>query len=322
MARKIHTPSSDGDPIYGFKPGQPTVWFHNNRELSNKHCLYCGIDVSDPLVHSNREHLIGREFTPTGFLGGDAFNLIFRGCKECNDYKCDLERHASTVSLLLSPARAELAEIDALALHKARSDYHPTHRGKKVISSGGQHSLSARMGPASIKMGFTRPPQLDQDVASELACMHVQGIFSAITSLDPTRTESFGFLDAARIVLPRPFQYRDWGNPQLIAIVRRVQGWALTGALSTAKGFFRAEFRRDAAQEDGGTGEWFWALEWNQSFRTVGVIRPMGEPVEGSPLLKGLPTLEWIRASSTDRMRREYPLHDDEEDLLFAATVA
>ena len=172
-----------------------------------------------------------------------------------------------------------------------------------------------------MSAGFSHPPQLDLDTARELACMHVQGIFSSMTSTDPTRTESTSFLDAERIVLARPFQYRDWGNPQLIEIVRRVQGWETKGVISTARGFFRAEFRRDAALEDGGTGEWFWALEWNQSFRTVGIIRPLGEPDGESALFVDLPPLKWIRTSPTERMRFEKPLPDDEEDLLFAATV-
>ena len=78
MARNVNSPTKRGDPVFAFRPNQPAVWFHKNRELSNKYCLYCWADVSDQAVASDKEHLIGREFVPTGTLGGTAFNLIFR----------------------------------------------------------------------------------------------------------------------------------------------------------------------------------------------------------------------------------------------------
>lgn len=314
MGRNINVPNAPGDPVYGFRPNQPTVWFHKKLEHSNRYCLYCLRDLRDVDVGSDKEHLIGREFVPTGTLGGSAFNLIFRGCVRCNDRKGNLERHVSTLTLLMSPAREESKEIDELAVRKAEKDFHPHRKGSAVKDAHGQHDVAFKMGVASGSFGMFVPPQLDNDAATELACNHVQGFFSLITSKNPTQPEGTLLLHPRNVFYELPYSHRDWGNPRLLEVVRRVQDWERLGVVTTANGFFQAEFRRDKPRSEGGTAHWFWALEWNKSTRVIGVIKDPGEEL---PLFDELPELRWRRVSPNERMRIEQPLMADDEDLLF-----
>jgi hypothetical protein len=289
-------PIQSGDPVFGFKEGQATVWFHKDRERSNRYCLYCGRDLIVEVARSNKEHLIGREFVPTGTLDGTAFNLIFRGCAKCNDRKGALEGHISTVTLFVSPARSESAVIDQLARRKAQKDHHHK-RGVLVKDAGESHGVSVDLGVGTARFGLLGPPQLNPKMAAELACRHVQGLFSLLTSTNPATLEGTRLLPPQQVWCDRVHHTRDWGNPRL-------------GVVTTAQGFFRAEFRRD----EGKTGQWFWALEWNKSTRILGVIAGAGEPI---PLFEGLPELGWMPLGPGVRMRVEVPLRDESADLLF-----
>ncbi|MDP1861485.1 MAG: hypothetical protein Q8K82_22650 [Gemmatimonadaceae bacterium] len=300
--------------MFGFRSNQPVVWFHKKLDQSNAYCIYCGADLRDGSTASNKEHLIGREFIPTGALGGTAFNLIFRSCTKCNERKRDLERHVSTLTLIVSPARTESVELDALALRKARGDFHPHKKGSAVIDAHASVEVPFRLGPVTGSFGIVGPPQMDTYIAYDLAAYHVQGFFSLITSVDPTTADGTNLLPARSIFYAPPYTHRDWGNPQLLEVVRRVQTWERLCVVSTANGFFRAEFRRDRSRNSGGTSQWFWALEWNKSTRVVGVIK---DPNEALPLFADLPPLRWIRISPIERMREERPLSADQDDLLF-----
>ena len=60
----------------------------------------------------------------------------------------------------------------------------------------------------------------------------------------------------------------------------------------------------------GGNGEWFWALEWNKSYRIVGAI---AQPNNTSNVFRDLPNLNWrelgIQNEIKTRMREESPLN-------------
>lgn len=81
--------------------GKTVGWYHDADDRSNRHCLYCGRDVTKASSISwNKEHLIGRSFVPTGTMGVTTFNFIFRACEECNARKAVAQRHLSSVTLI------------------------------------------------------------------------------------------------------------------------------------------------------------------------------------------------------------------------------
>ena len=295
--------------MYRFRDGQPTVWFHRKRDDSNRYCLYCGEDLSAESVRSTKEHLIGREFVPTGTLEGTAFNFLFRSCEGCNSRKGHLERHVSTVTLYVSPARAGSARIDQLARRKALKDFH--HKKRVQVSDAGErHTILANLGGVAGTFGLIAPPQLDPRMSAELACRQIQGFFSLLTSTNPTTLEETRLLPPERVFCDGAHHSRDWGSPRLLEVVRRVQSWRRLGVVTTAQGFFRAEFRRDEER----TGQWFWALEWNKSTRILGVIASPGEP---RSLFEDLPSVGWMPLGTGARIRVEVPLRDESADLLF-----
>lgn len=117
--------------IFRHKQKQPVSWFHKKPSESNQYCLYCSTFVGDGAsIRSDKEHLIGREFVPTGSLNvGNRFNFIFRACEQCNNEKSNIERHISSISIFNRPARYESEEINSLAVRKASKDYHPNKKG-------------------------------------------------------------------------------------------------------------------------------------------------------------------------------------------------
>lgn len=281
------------------------VWFHRNLRLSNQHCLYCGEFVGEGGVPSDKEHLIGRRMTPKGLMSDPAsFNLIFRACRRCNAEKADLEDQIGAASLLTSPGRED-PSVDSDARRRATASIDRRH-GIPV---------GAVRNEATFKLGgfatFTTvaPAQIARTAMITLAFRHIQGLFSLVTSPDPTKTDTtrllpgdqFGFYDA--------WNYPDWGNPQLIEIARRAQPLKRLAEITTADGFFRAALRRGISGEP-----WFWALEWNQNFRICGWI---GKPEQPPELYGNLPDPGWVRIDEKNRMRFDVPLADDAEDVLF-----
>ena len=106
-------------------------------------------------------------------------------------------------------------------------------------------------------------------------------------------------------------------TPHLVAIMNRAYKIPCYANIVTANGFFRAIMRRSS----GDKGEWFWALEWNKSYRLVGAIaQPDNTPV----VFRDLPSMNWkdlgVQNGTPTRIREEVPL-EDEQDLLFAAEV-
>lgn len=298
--------------IHNFRKGQPTVWYHRKLARSNQHCLYCArfIGEGSP-VESNKEHLIAREFVPSEALGRqEAFNFIFRSCKDCNAEKCEFERHVSTVTLFSSSGRVERDDVDAAARRKASKDYHPSHPGQTVAEVRNETKVDLGSG---ISVGLVGPPQLHPHYARKLAFRHVQGFFSLVTSSDPTNANTTRLLPEAHFGYFGNYAYRDWGNAQLVEVGRRVRDWSAPVQITTAEGYFRAIMRRK-----GGSGSpWFWALEWNKSHRLIGWV---GDPFNPPLPFQDLPELDWRDMGMQDgarlRIREETPL-SDEDDILF-----
>ena len=305
--------------IFKYKNNQPVNWFNSYLPKSNQYCLYCGSFFGDSsIIESDKEHLIAREFVPTGEFGeGKEFNFIFRACKKCNLEKSNLERHISTVTLFKSPARRESEEHNEIAIRKAGKDYHPDKKGSLVKDSG--DDLKIVLNDSNIKMtfGLVGPPQENTDHVLLLAFRHIQGIFTLITSKNPLTADGTRLLVAEHFHLFGTYSHSDWGNPQLLAIMERVSNIPCYANILTANGFFRAIMRRN----NGEKGEWFWALEWNKSLRLVGSI---GLPVNTSKIFSDLPSLAWkylgLQDGAKTRMREEIPIKE-EQDNLFSADV-
>lgn len=305
--------------IYRYQENQPISWFDRNPSRSNQYCLYCGCFVGNGAsAKSNKEHLIGRDFVPTGEFGdGTQFNFIFRSCASCNNQKSEAERHVSSVTLFNSPARALSSTHDRIAQHKGKSDYHPYKKGVPVKYSGDKFSLHSTFGPAQISFGLSGPPQLYAKFTEFLAFKHIQGLFSLITSKDPCTAAGTMLLSGQYFSIYEYYIYRDWGNPQLVEIMNRARKIPCYANIETANGFFKAIMRKDKCYTD----EWFWALEWNKSLRVVGAI---SSRIQMPCIFKNLPSLGWTNICGENgheiRLREERAI-DSESDTLFSATI-
>lgn len=301
--------------IYKFKNRQPVVWFHKQIEKSNQWCLYCGeyFGASES-VSSNKEHLIAREFVPSGSMGDTCFNFIFRACTFCNSKKAELERHVSSVSLYNSPGREASERINKLAINKASKDFHPDYKGRPVLETFKNTNISINN---FMTFGLTAPPQLNREYVKDLAMYHIQGLFSLVTTTDPTYADETRLLSPNQIQFYNSFNAGDWGNPQLLAIIDRTKNWPCYCNVETADGYFKAVLRCSLDDNEG----WFWALEWNKYLRVVGGIYNENQ-VQG--IFDGLPELEWKDISlgnSYRRIRKEAPLNAGGDELFDAEVV-
>lgn len=297
---------------YRYPTGQPVSWFNRSRRRSNQHCLYCGQFVGENSpVPSNREHLIGRNFVPAGYLGPTDFNFIFRACVECNRAKSDAEGHVSAIALHNSPARDNDTHVDAVAARKAEGAYYPGKKKQLVKDSSTTHTVDSSFGALQMSATLIAPPQLERERAATLAFRQTQALFSLVTAQDPANGAGLKILSDSEWQYVGFYPARDWGNPQLVEIANRVREWPCVAYIDTARGHFRAVLR---AHKDP-SREWFWAFEWNRAYRGVGAICRASEL---PPVFAGLPALRWIPLPGSRRMREETPL-DSNADILFEA---
>lgn len=300
--------------FFRYKQNQPVNWFNRSPSKSNQHCLYCGRFVGEGAdIESNKEHLIGRDFVPTGeFDNGRAFNFIFRACKRCNDEKAEAERHLSAVTLYRSPARKEAEKYNEIAHRKGKRDYHPDKRGTLLQDSGDNFDVVANGFGLKMTFGIKSPPQASPDYIDFLAFKHVQGLCSLILTTNPLNAEETRLLSYECFHLFGSFSHADWGNSHMLAIIERTKEMPCVLNVSTANAFFRAILCVDREN----TGEWFWALEWNKHLRIVGAISPCRETPK---LFRDLPALSWNALGSQNevqtRVRMEEPLQDGQDTL-------
>ena len=306
--------------IFRYRQGQPINWFNRVPSKSNQYCLYCGQFVGEGAdIQSNKEHLVGREFVPTGEFGdGRAFNFIFRACKRCNEEKAEAERHISSVTLYRSPARKESQRHNEIACRKALRDFHPDKRGVLIQDSGDKFDVVMNDFGMKMTFGISSPPQANSDYIDFLAFKHVQGLCSLIVTANPLVAEETRLLSYENFHLFESYSHADWGNSHMLAIMERANDMPCYLNVTTANGFFKAILRRDQGDKE----EWFWALEWNKSLRVVGAISPFRDIPK---LFRNLPALRWNelgeQGGARTRVRMEEPLAD-EQDTLFQGEVA
>lgn len=297
--------------IHNFRANQPTVWYSRRLAKSNQWCPYCSrlVGLGSELA-SDKEHLIGRKFVPTGSLANGAWNFIFRACRDCNAFKAEVERHISSVTLFTSCGRTDDANLDALAVHKASKDFHPDLRGVPVADAGMENRIEVPLGPGGkLTLNLVGPPHVNPDYVRLLAIRQIQGLFALIATEDPRVIDKTKVLPSDRVILFGSFNHLDWGNPQLRELERRTKEWHCCLNVDSASGFFKANLRRPPKDELG----WFWALEWNRSLRIVGAIFH----ASATPgWFQGLPELSWSRSrDGKGRIRRETPLAEEEDSL-------
>lgn len=295
---------ADNNPHW--KPGQPIVWYHRKRALSNHRCLYCGVPIGEGAkALRNKEHLIGRNFVPKGTLdSGDRFNFIFATCRDCNGRKAELEDHLSAISLFQSPSRRTSQIVDSVALRKAEKSYHPSFDGKPPVKDASPTTrIKTKWGNAELSFGFISDPQPESRRLRVLAGMQVQALFSLTTTRDYT-TSSLHVLPPSNIWYYAWYPRSDWGNPQIADVARRSRDWDEMARVKAAEGHFCALLRRRSSG-----GAWFWALEWNRAIRVVGCI---GQEDNPPTLFRNLPEPTWIETSPDVRVREEIPLGDDD----------
>lgn len=300
--------------IPGRRTGEKVSWFHKDPARSNQHCLYCAAPVGAAAgaVPSNEEHLIGRNLVPTGTLE-IGFNFQFRACRECNARKGEAERHVSSVTLFISPARADDPRVDAIASRKAEKDFHPAGKGIRVKDASQKIQLNASAGALSLSVDMLAPPQLDESAVRRLAFHQIQGLFTLCTTEDYRNPETYRLLEPKHWQFFGHVGHGDWGNPQLREVAERVCEWPLRARIDTAEGFFRACLRRSPDE----SGPWYWALEWNKSLRVFGAIANPGDP-----LYEDLPALEWTRLSEKIRVRPEVREAENFDGLFSEARTA
>jgi hypothetical protein len=299
--------------ISGRVQNMTVKWFHKNPVHSNQHCLYCGVLVGEgATVLSDKEHLIARKFVPTGSLGNDSFNFIFRACCECNGKKADFERHVSSVTLVNSPARATDVRADESARRKAIKDFHPDKKGVPVGQAIDNHSIEFNHRGLSMKFDLQSPPKVNPYYVEQLASYHIQALFSLVTTEDYLVPEKMQLLPTSQFRYFSHFTCHDWGNPHLLEIAKRVDDWPCFVNVATAGGYFKVVLKIHE-------GVAFWALEWNHHLRVVGAIARESESLE---LFEGLPGLGWeLLPDGSGRRRRQTPLLAETEDRLFSGDV-
>ncbi len=290
----------------GKQTGETISWHTKSLESSNACCVYCGVPLNDSSIESDKEHLIAREFVPTGTLDGQ-FNFIFRACRPCNARKADVERHVSSVTLFNSPSRAEDKRVNDAACRKGQGDFHPRKKGVRIQDAHEQTSVDFSLGVMSMSFGMVAPPQLDRNQAAELAFSHIQGLFSLLCTEDYRDPLKMRLLPQEQFILYGSYPHNDWGNPQAMEIAHRVSDWECLANIDSADGFFKAIMR---LSDEG----WFWALEWNKQVRLLGGISNLE-----MKLFNDLPNEKWL-ATPQGRARKNVPL-GAKDDHLFHGIV-
>lgn len=161
-------------------------WFSKNPSYSNKYCPYCGRLFStfgsehDIKIKTNKEHLIGRNFVPrNSFKNPNNINFIFRACNTCNTRKSNYERQVSSVSLLNSINEHSFEEQLRIT-EKANNDYSNSKKHTKVFNASSQISSKIDTNFFHLKLNFSAPPQVNEEIIANLAFMHMQGLIGFI----------------------------------------------------------------------------------------------------------------------------------------------
>jgi len=295
---------------------------------NNRLCPYCGANLrSLDKKETDVEHIIGRRFLPKGFLDGE-WNFIIKACKKCNGEKAKLEGGVSVISLIdHAPTTSQSVEVrnelqrklgkKDTATGKFRGANHP-ETNKPIALSGVKEKIEFSFSNFKASFGLSGPPQA---MNSELllSTYHIQGFYYFIANLDhdgglPTKASSDKCLFLPSILVTPLFSLKraDWGNVSAQELIFRTSSWKTCFKVITGKGFFKCIMRKDIARAKSPI---FWALEWNNNLRIIGMIREPGQP---DIVEQNLPTSKFINIDSSTRICEEIPLPEHEDKLFLS----
>jgi hypothetical protein len=290
-------------------------WYKKKIDESNQYCLYCGRYIgTESVIPSNKEHLIGREFVPTGSLGQkDSFNFIFRACVEHNSEKANYERHVSNITLYNSAMHIDDIKIKELAYRKAIKDYHPDKKGVKIIDAIEKLDMNYVGENLNLSFSFIAPPQPSKYYFMNLAFMQMQGLFALIHSPRPYNKNKLVLLSSHYFKYIGGWPIEDWGNVVLMYLQGLVENWECYANINTACGFYKSIIKHDPI-----TGVLFWAFEWNMSYRVCGFI---GDDEHVKEFIEKLPIDDWKilhqEGKKITRIKRDIPLNKENDKLFF-----
>ena len=227
--------------------------------LNNITCPYCGCKLDQ--MNTTKEHVIGRRFVPKGSLE-NTWNLILNACRNCNNFKSDLEDDISVITQITSDTTTLNSEELKSLRNKANCSI-SRRTGKKIIESQEFLSIPIRLSPCvNLTFNFSCNPQIDNDRESLLAQLHLMAIFYFMTYDKNIRIGHY-WQGAFRCIKTAP--KTDWGNNINKAFQQLVSTWEVRFHGNTANGNFRCQIRKP---ENGLC--WSWALEWNKNYRLIG----------------------------------------------------
>ena len=276
--------------------------------LKNCRCSYCGCKLDTE--NKTRDHLIGRRFVPKGKLHSQ-WNLILNACMDCNSRKSDLEDDIAAISLLSSlSGRFSHGDVDVIEDARRRAPKSISRRTRKpVVDSDEKLTFDVRLNSEiEMAVGLVCPPQIDEMRAFELARLHMVGLFFMQTYNRETCEGGWrpgGFFPIAMS------RRSNWGSPIMKGFMSAIREWEHRIDLVTAGGFFKAMSRRHLS-----TDCWAWAIEWNQSFRLVGLY---GKSELAQEIVDGLP-VEEMRMLVSGRRSMSYRIEtslSEADDTLF-----
>lgn len=249
--------------------------------IANTLCPYCGGELR--ARDRTRDHVLARKFVPQGTLVNSA-NIGLWACSICNGLKSQLEDDISAITML-PDTNGRFARNDERlrrsSARKARGSVSAATR-KRVEHSHPRMNLNLPIQNASLNVGFTGHPEIDDERAAQLAWMQLQG-FWFFQGFD--RSLGWGArLTAADFHLVGLVSRADWGNPQIRAFESEMKSLDPQLHAVLAEGYFRATVRRYPGEQT-----LAWAVEWNEAFRCFGYwgpIRACEEKAESLPALE------------------------------------
>jgi hypothetical protein len=277
--------------------------------LRNETCPYCGRTIQQET--RTKEHVVGRRFVPRGSLD-QHWNLILWTCEPCNQRKAALEDDLSAISMhsgLTGQHARDDVRLREDAARKARRSI--SQRTRKPVADS-HEQFSIKMSPAAgveFTFNMTSGPQADEARVIELVRLQVMGFFYWIT-IQPGEVNG-QFWPGSYFPLT-PVRRSDWGNEQQKFFMNLTVDWDPLVHAITAEGYFKLAIKKHPDHD-----AWSFAVEWNESYRTVGFF---GDTEALYELRDRVPSLlmETIWSQGTDflRYRREVPL-SDKDDILF-----
>jgi hypothetical protein len=235
--------------------------------LHNTSCAYCGGAFSAE-IPNDKEHVIGRNFVPSGSLPANAWNLFLQACRPCNQIKAKLESEVSAITLQPAIGKrhsdVDIADIATRKAAKVRSSL----TGKLVGDSIETPKIEVPIADGiSMSFGFVAPPQLSSRSIRGLAGAHVHAFYYAATYDPIRRCGNFFPYPPAWM---RWTRRSDWGNKTFVSFADMLKGWSSVALRSAANGYFKVNLKQAP-----NLNLWGFALEWNRSYRVIGLIGPV-----------------------------------------------